>query len=109
MAAESLARITRVVLKNYKSIVHCDVELKPLTILVGPNGSGKSAFLDALRFVSEALTVGLEQAVYNRGNVAKLVSATVIVGASSRGAVPTGALSFGVEIHFSLPDGRSGS
>jgi predicted ATPase len=69
MADESPARITRVVLKNYTSIVSCDVELRPLTILVGPNGSGKSNFVDALRFVSEALTVGLDQAVRNRGNM----------------------------------------
>src|SRR6476659_3752955 len=75
MAAESPARITRVVLKNYKSIVHCDVELRPLTILVGPNGSGKSNFVDALRFVQEALTVGLEQAIRNRGNVSRILSA----------------------------------
>ena len=34
--------ITRVALRNYKSIAACDVELAPLTILVGPNGAGKS-------------------------------------------------------------------
>jgi predicted ATPase len=73
-AHESPARITRVRLKNYKSIVECDVELRPLTILVGPNGSGKSNFVDALRFVSEALTVGLEQAVRNRGNLDSILS-----------------------------------
>src|SRR5580700_756789 len=31
--------ISRVRLKNYKSIAECDVSLGPLTILVGPNGS----------------------------------------------------------------------
>ena len=39
--------ITRVLLKNYKSIAACDVRLRPLVFLVGPNGSGKSNFLDA--------------------------------------------------------------
>jgi predicted ATPase len=96
MAAESPARITRVVLKNYKSIVHCDVELKPLTILVGPNGSGKSSFLDALRFVSEALTVGLEQAVYNRGNVSRILSEARSDGSSS--------FSIDLYLHFSPSD-----
>ena len=38
--------ITRVALKNYKSIAACDVELRPLMFLVGPNGAGKSNFLD---------------------------------------------------------------
>ena len=47
--------LTRVRIKNYKSIKACDVELGSLAFLVGPNGSGKSNFLDALRFVAEAL------------------------------------------------------
>ncbi len=34
--------ITRVRLRNYKSIAACDVQLEPLTLLVGPNGAGKS-------------------------------------------------------------------
>ncbi|HEX3964390.1 MAG TPA: AAA family ATPase [Trebonia sp.] len=36
--------ISRVRIKNYKSIASCDVRLGPLTILVGPNGSGKATF-----------------------------------------------------------------
>jgi len=59
--------ITRVRLRNYKSIESCDVELGPLTLLVGPNGSGKSNFLDALQFVADALSVNLENAFRERG------------------------------------------
>lgn len=44
------------VLENYKSIAYCDVKLGPLTFLVGPNASGKSNFLDALEFVSGAMS-----------------------------------------------------
>ena len=43
--------LTRVVLKNYKSIEACDVDLHSLTFLVGANGAGKSNFLDAAKFV----------------------------------------------------------
>ena len=46
--------ITRVALRNYKSIAGCDVALAPLTILVGQNGAGKSNFLDALRSCARA-------------------------------------------------------
>jgi predicted ATPase len=98
MVAESPARITRVVLKNYKSIVHCDVELKPLTILVGPNGSGKSNFVDALSFVKQALVLGLDQAVRNRGNALRILSE----------GRPAGASSFSIDLGFRLSDGSEG-
>jgi predicted ATPase len=60
------SQISRVVLANYKSIKRCDVSLEPLTFLVGPNGAGKSNFVEALRFLSYALSVSLEQALENR-------------------------------------------
>lgn len=61
--------LTRVVLKNYKSIGDCDVTLPPLTFLVGPNGAGKSNFLDALRFVADALRTSLDHALRERGGI----------------------------------------
>ncbi len=61
--------ITRVFLKNYKSIAACDVQLGPLTFLVGRNGSGKSNFLDALRFVADALNYSLDHAIRDRGGI----------------------------------------
>ncbi|HEX8393331.1 MAG TPA: AAA family ATPase [Longimicrobium sp.] len=62
----------RVIIQNYKSIRECDVTLGPLTFLVGPNGSGKSNFLDALRFVSDALSGSIEQAFRSRGGTAEV-------------------------------------
>ena len=61
--------ISRIVLRNYKSIAACDVELRRLTLLVGPNGSGKSNFLDALRFVAQALRFSLDHALRERGGI----------------------------------------
>ena len=61
--------IKRVILKNYKSIAACDVQLQPLTFLVGRNGSGKSNFLDALRFVADSLNYSLEHAIRDRGGI----------------------------------------
>ena len=61
--------ITRVALRNYKSIAACDVKLTPLTFLVGPNGSGKSNFLDALRFTAQALRFSPGHALYERGGI----------------------------------------
>lgn len=61
--------ITRVALRNYKSIGACDVEPAQLCFLVGPNGSGKSNFLDALRFVADALRFSLDHALRDRGGI----------------------------------------
>ncbi|ATB51108.1 AAA family ATPase [Corallococcus macrosporus] len=89
--------LTRVKLRNYRSIETCDVELGPLTFLVGPNGSGKSNFLDALRLITDALRTSLDHALRDRGGVHE-------VRRRSSGH-PT---NFGVRIDFQLPSGESG-
>ena len=61
--------VTRIALRNYKSIAACDVHPAPLSFLVGPNGCGKSNFLDALRFVAEALRFSLDHALRDRGGI----------------------------------------
>ncbi len=82
----------RVRLKNYRSIGQCDVGLGPLTFLVGPNGSGKSNFLDALRFVADALNQSLDHAIRDRGGINE-------VRRRSSGH-PT---HFGIRLDFHLP------
>ena len=59
--------ITRVQVKNFRNLADIDVQLGPLTVLVGRNGTGKSTFLDALRFVRDALYFGLDRVVRQRG------------------------------------------
>ncbi|MEW6212598.1 MAG: AAA family ATPase [Acidobacteriota bacterium] len=61
--------ITRVQVKNYRSLADVDVRLGPLTVLVGRNGTGKSAFLDVLRFVRDAIQQGLESAINERQGI----------------------------------------
>ena len=65
--------ITRVVLENYKIIAFCDVKLGPLSILVGPNGAGKSNFLDALRFLSDAMEGPVENAFEKRSGFSRVL------------------------------------
>lgn len=65
----SSAFLTRLTLRNYKSIAACRLDLGPLTFLVGPNGSGKSNCLDSLRFVSESLRTSLDHALRDRGTI----------------------------------------
>lgn len=65
-------RITRVVLRHYRSIAACDVELGRMAMLVGANGSGKSNFLDSLRFVSDSLETTLDHALRDRGGIGEV-------------------------------------
>lgn len=89
--------ITRVVLKNYKSIAACDVRLGPLTFLVGPNGAGKSNFLDAIRFVTDSLRTSLEHALRDRGGINDVRRRS--------GGHPN---HFGLRLFFNLPSGEIG-
>jgi predicted ATPase len=61
--------IRRVVIRSYKSIALCDVKLDRLMFLVGANGAGKSNFLDAFRFVADALRNSLDHALRERGTI----------------------------------------
>ena len=89
--------ITRVVLRNYKSIGYCDVRLGPLTYLVGVNGSGKSNFLDALHLVRDALNGSLDNALNERGGLSE-------VRRRSSGH-PT---HFGIRLEFAMSSGQRG-
>ena len=94
MSAGSIHRIT---LRNYKSIAYCRIDLHDLMFLVGRNGAGKSNFLDAFRFVSDALRTSLDQALRDRGGLRE-------VRRKSSGH-PT---HFTIRLDFKLPDSRLG-
>ena len=97
MAMKDSTFITRVILKNYKSIAACDVRLGPLMFLVGPNGAGKSNFLDALRFVADSLNSSLDHALRSRGGIND-------VRRRSRGHPNH----FSIRLEFTLPEGITG-
>jgi AAA15 family ATPase/GTPase len=44
------ANITRVHIKNFKSIVDLSLDLAPINVFIGENGSGKSNILEAMAF-----------------------------------------------------------
>ena len=55
--------ITRVEATNFRCLKSVSQTLRPFQVLVGPNSSGKSAFLDAIDFLSDIVSSGLNQAV----------------------------------------------
>jgi predicted ATPase len=89
--------ITRVRLKNYKSIAECDVRLGPLQFLVGPNGSGKSNSLDAFRLISDGLSRTFADAVSERGGTGSILNCSAVGGV------------FEIHLDFRTRQGISGS
>src|SRR5262249_40312795 len=89
--------IQKVILKNYKRIAACSVGLRELTFLVVPDGASKSNFLDAVRFVADAVRTSLDHALRERGGINE-------VRRRSSGH-PT---HFSIRLEFCLPTGAAG-
>jgi predicted ATPase len=64
--------LTKLRVKNYKSLEDVTIPLRPLTVFVGPNNAGKSNILDCLLFLRELLELG-PPSVSSRGGFRYLV------------------------------------
>ncbi len=87
--------LTRVSLKNYKSIAACEISPAKLSFLVGRNGSGKSNFLDSLHFLADALRFSIDDALRKRGGFDEVRRRS--------GGHPT---HFGIRVEFDLEESR---
>jgi len=58
--------LRRVQILNYRCLRYVDVRLDDFRLLVGANASGKTTFMDALAFVGDLVSDGLEDAVVKR-------------------------------------------
>jgi predicted ATPase len=54
---------SRLVLRGYKSIAACDIDLRHLNVLIGANGAGKSNFIGFFRLISRILDEQLQNTV----------------------------------------------
>lgn len=60
-------QLSRIVLKGYKSIRSCDLELKELNVLIGANGAGKTNFISFFRLTQQGLEKNLQLYVSKQG------------------------------------------
>jgi len=69
--------ITRLQVRNFKSLRELDLQLGPVNVLVGPNMGGKSNIIDVFRFLQELTfprsTDGLSYALAQRGSIDELI------------------------------------
>ena len=60
-------QLSRIVLKGFKSIAKCDLEISKLNILIGANGAGKSNFIGFFLMVQQLLEQNLQVFVSRQG------------------------------------------
>ena len=86
--------IRRLEALHYRCLRYVDMELGRFHILVGPNASGKSTLFDAIAFLGDLVSDGLEAAVENRtSNFQDLVWGR-----------PRDGLGFELAVEFDIPD-----
>lgn len=61
------AHLSRFILKGFKSIAACDLELGSLNILIGPNGAGKTNFVEFFKMIRQMLEGNLQLYVSRQG------------------------------------------
>jgi len=59
--------LTKLKVKNYKSLADFEVDLHHFNVLIGPNNSGKSNILDCLTFLSDIAKIRVPDAFGKRG------------------------------------------
>ncbi|CAN1209157.1 ATPase AAA-type core domain-containing protein [Tumidithrix helvetica PCC 7403] len=60
-------QLSRIVIKGFKSIRECDLELKELNVLIGANGAGKSNFISFFQMIQQMLARKLQLYVSKQG------------------------------------------
>lgn len=61
-------QLSRIVLKGFKSIAKCDLEISRVNILIGANGAGKSNFIGFFRMVGQLVEENLQVFVSRQGS-----------------------------------------
>jgi predicted ATPase len=54
--------LTRLQVKNFRSLADVSIDIRPINVLFGPNGSGKSTLLDTIWFVRDCTKRGVDEA-----------------------------------------------
>ena len=66
-------KLSKLVIRNYRSLRHESIEFGDLNLFIGANASGKSTILDALRFLHEGVRArDFREPVFHRGGVIHL-------------------------------------
>lgn len=62
-------RLERLHVRRFKSLYDVDLHLEDFSVLTGPNGAGKTNIVDAIAFLGEVYSFGVEYAVGRAGGI----------------------------------------
>lgn len=69
-------KITNIEVKNFKSFKEENIEIGDFTILIGANASGKSNAISLIRFLSNIINYGIDDAISLMGGIEYIKNAT---------------------------------
>jgi len=61
-------------IKNYKRLINCQVEMRPLAVMIGANGVGKTSFLEAIELLRGAAKGELNAKITSKGGFDSLLT-----------------------------------
>lgn len=93
-------RITRLKVETFKSLYDVECEFGKFNVITGPNASGKSNLVDALRFLGDTYTHGLEFAVSRAGGIENIAHRRTRRAKKAIGFSVTGIITFDDLRHF---------
>lgn len=64
--------IKKLIVSNFRSIDHAEIDFSPLSIIVGANASGKSNLINVFRFIRDIITEGIDNAIALQGGTTYL-------------------------------------
>ena len=96
--------LTRVHVRNYKSLADLEVKLEPLTVLFGPNAAGKSNLLDVLQLLSKLGTSRTLKDAFDSPYRGKPLESFRIGKKGIKGLVEQERLVFSIEADLRLSD-----
>ena len=63
-----MSGLQKLIVRNYRSLEHVEVNPQKNNVLFGPNGSGKTTFLDAIWFIRDCAIRGVDVAASDRSH-----------------------------------------
>lgn len=69
LKGEEKVPLTRLIIRNFKSIKDCDISLSELNVLIGENGTGKTNLLDAISyFYRNLISSNISTKIFDENN-----------------------------------------